>query len=105
MCRLYRVSCSGYYAWLGREPSERARADAVLVQKIRREHRISRHSYGSPRVHEALGRNGERVGRRRVERLMREMALGAAAPICIGACPGWVDSSAAKATAACWWIG
>lgn len=75
MCRLYGVSASGYYAWREREPSERAKADAVLVEKIRHEHTVSRKSYGSPRIHEALCREGERVGRRRVERLMRENGI------------------------------
>jgi transposase InsO family protein len=75
MCRLYGVSASGYYAWRERDPSERSKRDAVLVEKIRHEYAVSRETYGSPRVHEALRREGEQVGRRRVERLMREYGI------------------------------
>jgi putative transposase len=75
MCRLYEVSVSGYYAWRERAPCERSRADAALLEKIRHEHAVSRETYGSPRVHAALGRQGEPVGRRRVERLMREYGI------------------------------
>ena len=75
MCRLYGVSASGYYAWRERAPCERAKRDAVLLDKIQHEHAVSRETYGSPRVHEALQREGERVGRRRVERIMRQHGI------------------------------
>jgi len=75
MCRLYGVSASGYYAWRERAPSERSNRDTALLEKIRHEHAMSRETYGSPRVHAALCREGEQVGRRRIERLMREYGI------------------------------
>jgi putative transposase len=75
MCRLYGVSASGYYAWRGRGPSARSRSDGVLLAKIRHAHEDSRHTYGSPRVHAALRREGERIGRRRIERLMQQNGI------------------------------
>jgi transposase InsO family protein len=74
MCRLLRVSPSGYYAWKKRAPSERATANATLTDRIRSVHERSRGTYGSPRVHAELRATGP-VGRQRVARLMRRAGL------------------------------
>jgi putative transposase len=75
MCRLLGVSTSGFWAWLGREPSERSVSDAGLTARIEAVHRGSRGTYGSPRVHADLAAGGERVSRKRVARLMRRAGL------------------------------
>jgi putative transposase len=75
LCRVLGVSRSGYYAWRRRPPSERARFDAVLSQKIGTIHRNSRATYGAPRVHAELRAIGIRCGRKRVARLMRRAKL------------------------------
>lgn len=72
MCQVLEVSPSGYYAWCQRPPSQRERDNQQLLEKIRTIHEQSRKTYGSPRVHAQLGKQGYRCSRKRVARLMRE---------------------------------
>jgi transposase InsO family protein len=71
MCRVLRVSRSGYYAWRQRVPSLREQANEHLLTEIRVAYQISRKTYGSPRIHAYLRRKGVVCGRKRVARLMR----------------------------------
>jgi hypothetical protein len=76
MCRLLRVSPSGFYAWDERPMSARERADIALTARIHEIHRHSRATYGSPMIHAELAdEHGIRVGRKRVARLMRAAGL------------------------------
>lgn len=75
LCDVLELSRSGFYAWLRRGPSERAKEDERLAVEIAAVHARSRRRYGSPRVHHGLRRKGIRVGRKRVERLMRANGL------------------------------
>jgi putative transposase len=75
-CRLLGVSRSGYLKWERRAPSDRALSDAWLLEKIKEIHIENRGVYGAPRIHAELRmRHGIRVGRKRVERLMREAGI------------------------------
>lgn len=77
LCRVVGASVSGFYAWLHAIPAvqTRAEAEAELRGHIGRIFAARRRVYGLPRVHAELRREGRRHGRRRVERLMREMGL------------------------------
>ena len=71
MCRTLQVSRSGFYDWQSRPPCERQVTDAQLAVEIEAIWECSDHTYGSPRVHRWLRRQGFWVGRKRVARIMR----------------------------------
>jgi putative transposase len=75
LCRLLKVSRSGFYAWSSRPPSARALADEVLTVQIRTAFDDNRRVYGAPRIHAELAGAGVRVGRKRVARLMRQAEI------------------------------
>ena len=66
---------STFYHRTSRVPSVRAVADAVVAERIEEIWQQSRRSYGAPRIHAMLAREGIRVGRKRVERLMRGLGI------------------------------
>ena len=76
LCRVLKVSRSGYYAWSTREPSQRRREDDVLLQQMLAIHKASHETYGVRRLHAALRRDhGVHCSRKRVWRLMREVGI------------------------------
>ena len=75
MSEVFQVSRSGFYSFLRYRPSQRAVEDAELLKAIRDIHQSSYQTYGSPRIHAELRERGIHVGRKRVERLMREDGL------------------------------
>jgi putative transposase len=79
MCERLEVSRSGFYAWTARRESARAQRDERLGRLVEEHFEQSSGTYGSPRIHALLGRQGERCARKRVARLMRERGLKARA--------------------------
>lgn len=75
MCQVLQVGRSGYYAWRKRKPSIRQQANQILTAEIRRIYLKSRCTYGSPRIHASLLREGIKCGKNRVARLMRQAGL------------------------------
>ncbi|MEV6899662.1 IS3 family transposase [Amycolatopsis sp. NPDC051372] len=75
--RVLGIASSTFYGWLkqAKQPSARRVADDGLVAEIVDIHTCSGGTYGSPRVHAMLRRRGIAVGRKRVERLMRQAGL------------------------------
>lgn len=77
MCSVLRVSRSGYYDWLGRPQSKRARADAELLVHIRRVHIQLRRAYGAVKTWRELNGQGVTCGKHRVARLRRHDGIEA----------------------------
>ncbi|MFG2559572.1 IS3 family transposase [Streptomyces sp. NPDC048496] len=80
--RELHIPSSTYYRWrrAEKQPCERSRQDIELTGQIRQIHQDSGGIYGSPRVHAVLKREGVHVGRKRVERPMREAGLAGISP-------------------------
>ncbi|WP_416408117.1 IS3 family transposase [Agrobacterium rosae] len=77
LCEALGVSRSGFHAWLNRSPSEHARYDEVLLDKITQSFKSSDRTYGARRVWHDVLEEGLSCGLHRIERLMRLNALRA----------------------------
>jgi putative transposase len=75
LCRALKVSRSGFYAWSQRPASKREKEDCLLAVKVAEAHILGRRTYGSPRVHRELKKQGFELSRKRVIRLMQEQGL------------------------------
>ncbi|PIR35127.1 MAG: IS3 family transposase [Bdellovibrio sp. CG11_big_fil_rev_8_21_14_0_20_39_38] len=76
-CELLKVSYSGFYDCLNRKPSKRKEQDDHLKAKILSIFGKSKETYGSPRIQKSLQRDGEKVGKDKVAKLMKEEGLRA----------------------------
>jgi len=73
--RILQVSASGFYAWLDRPPSERAKEEMRLEVEIKAAHGRTRQSYGADRLQHELAEHGVRVGICRLKRIRRKLGL------------------------------
>ena len=82
LCAVMRVSRSGFYDYLDRyNPDNDNRPEEVeLKSRIKETFDQSRASYGSRRIVEELNKNGYKIGRYKVRRIMRQMGLKAKTP-------------------------
>jgi transposase InsO family protein len=72
MCKILELSRSGYYSWLKRSESARAKENRSLVVEIAAVHKKSRETYGSPRIHDELIKKNVKCSKNRVARLMNK---------------------------------
>ena len=81
MCRALGVNRTSFHDWERRAPSDRALTDAWLTEKIKQIHAASDGTYGARRIHAELRlEHGIRVGRKRVERLMKAAGISGLLP-------------------------
>lgn len=77
MCKVLKVSRSGYYAWKKHVPNKRKKANEWLLARVREAYIKSRKIYGSPRIKDALNDQGIVCGKNRVARIMRDNGIRA----------------------------
>lgn len=77
MCRVLKVSRSGYYAWLQHTPSARERSDRVLLAHIQRVHEAHRGHCGAEKAWRVLQLQGVAAGKHRVARLRQQHGIEA----------------------------
>lgn len=75
MCRVFRVSNSGFYYWLKYHKGKRQVESILLLEEISKIHQESNKVYGSPRIAAKLAEKGIQASRPRVARLMQKAGI------------------------------
>ena len=99
MCRVLRVSRSGFYAWRGKEKSPLEKRRLEILVKIRDIHESSGRRYGSPRVHAQLKTGGVRCNVKTVAKIMKKEQIRVTAVL--WRLTWWTVSSARKSPTRC----
>jgi len=77
MCKILKVSRSGYHNYVKRRFSRRENDDYIILEKIKEIHKNSRCLYGSPRIYQELRKRGLKINKKRVVRIMRKYGIRA----------------------------
>jgi len=77
MCQVLQVSRGGYYRWLKHPISSRKKKDQMLLEHIKRIHKASEQTYGSPRITDQLHDEGVKVSRSHVAQMMKKLGIKA----------------------------
>lgn len=75
MCKVFKISRSGFYDWQKRKPSARQVENQQIAKEIRAVYQASRNRYGSPKITNELADRGWIISRPRVARIMRSEGL------------------------------
>jgi putative transposase len=75
MCEILKVSKSGYYKWLHREPSKRVQEEGRLEVEIKAAHQRTRETCGPERLQHELKEQGVKVGICRIRRIRKKLGL------------------------------
>jgi len=75
MGRILGVSASGYYTWLDRPLSKRAKEEERLEVEIKAAHKRTRQTYGPERLQRDLAEHGIRAGVCRIKRIRKKLGI------------------------------
>jgi len=75
LCRILKVSKSGYYKWLNRKPSKHVREEGRLEVEIRAAHQRTRETCGPERLQDELKEQGVKVGIFRIRRIRKKLGI------------------------------
>jgi len=75
LCKVLRVSRSGYYAWENRPKSARAIENDQLTEQIKAIHTKKKRTYGCRKMTKEIRRSGKVVNHKRIERIMKQEGI------------------------------
>ena len=75
MCKVFKVSRSGYYNWLRSKPSKRNLENQLLLERIKGIYQDSKQRYGSPKIAMILNKDVKHASRVRIARIMRKAQI------------------------------
>ena len=77
MARIFKVSRAGYYRYINKDVTQTMKKNTELTTKIKSIFASNRATYGSPRIHAILRKDGECCSRKRVAKIMKQNQIKA----------------------------